>query len=56
LRADGWVFITPDFTVTEKEITPKKNWVPLESFATALECNDRRSSLIRGIAKERDEV
>jgi hypothetical protein len=56
LHADGWVLMTPDFTVTENEISPKKNWVPLESFGTALECNDRRSSLIRVIAKERDEV
>ena len=55
-RADGWVLITPDFTVTETAVTPTKKWVVLESFATVSECNDRRSSSIRHIDKERSEI
>jgi hypothetical protein len=56
LRADGWVLMTPDFTVTETEVTPTKKWVVLESFPTVLQCNDRRSSSIRYIDKERREI
>ena len=54
--AGGWVLTTPDFTITETEILPTKQWVMLESFATVLQCNDRRSSLIRQIDKERREI
>lgn len=54
--ADGWVLMTPDLRITETEITPTKKWVVLESFATVLQCNDRRSSLIRQIDKERREL
>ena len=56
LSADGWILITPDFTITETEILPTKKWVMLESFATVLQCNDHRSSLIRQIDKERREI
>ena len=54
--AGGWVLLTPDFTIGETEVTPTKKWVVLESFATVLQCNDRRSSLIRQIDKERREL
>ena len=54
--ADGWILMTPDFTITETEITPTKKWVVLESFATALQCNDHRSSSIRQIDKTRREI
>lgn len=54
--ADGWILMTPDFTITETEILPTKKWVMIESFATVLQCNDRRSSLIRQIDKERREI
>lgn len=53
--AAGWVLMTPNFTISETEETPTKKWVVLESFATVLQCNDRRSSLIREIDKERRE-
>ena len=56
LRADGWVLMTPDFTVTETQVTPTKKWVVLESFPTVLQCNDQRSSSIRQIDKERREL
>lgn len=51
--ADGWVLATPDLTITETEVIPNKKWVVLESFATASQCNDRRSSMITDIDKER---
>jgi hypothetical protein len=54
--ADDWVLMIPDFTITETEVTPTKKWVVFESFATVLQCNDRRSSLIRQIDKERREI
>jgi hypothetical protein len=54
--ADGWILMTPEFTITEAEILPTKKWVILELFATVLQCNDRRSSLIRQIDKERRET
>ena len=47
---------TPDFTVTGTKVTPTKNWVVLESFATVLECNERRSSLISQIDTDRREL
>src|SRR5262245_30306293 len=53
--ADVWILMTPDFTITETEIIRTKEWVALESFATDLQCNDHRSSLIRQIDKERRE-
>jgi hypothetical protein len=53
--AYGWILMTPEFTTTEAEILPTGKWVILELFATVLQCNDRRSSLIRQIAKERRE-
>jgi hypothetical protein len=53
---DGWVLMAPDLTITETEIRPTKKWVVLESFATVLQCNDRRSSMIRQIDKERREL
>lgn len=54
--ADGWILTTVEFTITETGILPTKNWVTLESFATILQCNDRRSSLIKQIDKERREI
>ena len=51
--ADGWILTTPDFRITETEIIPTQTWVVLDSFPTLLQCNDRRSSLIRQIDKER---
>ena len=54
--ADTWVLMTPDLTITETEITRTKKWVVLGSFATVLQCNDQRSSLIRQIDKERREI
>jgi hypothetical protein len=54
--AGGWVLMTPDLTIGETEVTTTKKWVVLESFATVLQCNDRRSSLIRQIDKERREL
>jgi hypothetical protein len=54
--ADGWILMAPEFTITQTEILPTKKWVILESFATILQCNDRRSSLIRQIDKERREI
>jgi hypothetical protein len=54
--AGGWVLTTPDFTITETEVMPTKKWVVLESFAMISQCNDRRSSLIRQIEKERREL
>jgi hypothetical protein len=54
--ANAWVLMTPDFTIIETEITRTKKWVALESFATVLQCNDHRSSLIRQIDKERREI
>jgi hypothetical protein len=54
--ADGWMLMTPEFTITETEILPTEKWVILELFATVLQCNDRRSSLIRQIDKERREI
>lgn len=54
--ADGWLLTTPDFTITETEITRTNKWVVLELFATALQCNDHRSSLLRQIDKERREI
>jgi hypothetical protein len=54
--ADGWILMTPDFTITGTEILPTKKWVMLDSFATVSQCNDRRSSLIRKIDKERREI
>jgi hypothetical protein len=54
--AGGSVLMTPDFTVTGAKVTPTNKWVVLESFATVLECNDRRSSLIGLIDKERREL
>ena len=54
--ADGWVLMTPDFMVSGTEVTPTKKWVVLESFPTVLQCNDRRSSSIRQIDKERREI
>src|SRR5262245_28763526 len=56
LFAEGWLLMTPDFKVTETEITPTKKWVMLESFATVVECNDHRSSMIRQIDKQRREI
>jgi hypothetical protein len=56
LFAGGWVLTTPDFTITETEVIPTKKWVALESFATASQCNDRRSSMITDIDKERREL
>jgi len=47
------VLIAPDFTISGTEVTPTNKWVVLESFATVVECNDRRSSMITQIAKER---
>jgi hypothetical protein len=54
--ADGWILMAPEFTITETEILPTKKWVMLDSFATVSQCNDRRSSLIRQIDKERREI
>jgi hypothetical protein len=54
--ADGWILMTPEFTITEAEILPTKKWVILDSFTTILHCNDRRSFLIRQIDKERREI
>jgi hypothetical protein len=48
--------MTPEFTITQTEILPSKKWVMLDSFATVSQCNDRRSSLIRQIDKERREI
>jgi hypothetical protein len=48
--------MTPDFTVTETQVTPTKKWVVLKSFPAVLQCNDRRSSWIRQIDKERREI
>ena len=53
--AEGWVLMTPEFTISETEVTPTKKWLVLESFAMVLQCNGRRSSLIRQIDKERRE-
>jgi hypothetical protein len=54
--ADGWILMAPEFTITDVEILPTKKWVILDSFATILQCNERRSSLIRQIDKERREI
>jgi hypothetical protein len=54
--AGGWVLTTPEFTITETEVIPTKKWVVLEPFATASQCNDRRSSMITEIDKERREL
>jgi hypothetical protein len=54
--AGGWVLTTPDFTITETEFIPTKKWVVLESFGTASQCNDRRSSMITDLDKERREL
>jgi hypothetical protein len=54
--ANGWVLITPEFTITDAEVTPTKKWVRLDSFATVLQCNDHRSSSIRLIDKTRREI
>lgn len=54
--ADGWILTTLEFTITETGIVPTKNWLTLESFATILQCNDRRSSLIKQIDKDRREI
>jgi hypothetical protein len=54
--ADGWILMTPEFTITQTEILPSKKWVMLDSFATVSQCNDRRSSLIRQIDNERREI
>jgi hypothetical protein len=54
--AAGWVLTTPDFTVTATKVTSSKKWVVLESFATVLECNERRSSLISQIDTDRREL
>jgi len=48
--------MAPDLKITGTEVTPTNNWVVLESFATLVECNDRRSSMIRQIDKERREL
>ncbi|MGE5215474.1 MAG: hypothetical protein ACM3SP_00565 [Chloroflexota bacterium] len=52
---DSWLLTTPEFAITETQITPTKRWMMLESFATVSQCNDRRSSLIKQIDKERRE-
>jgi hypothetical protein len=54
--AESWVLVTPEFKVSDVEILPTRKWVILDSFATNLQCNDRRSSLIRQIDKERRET
>lgn len=54
--AGGWVLTTPDLTITDTEVMLTKKWVVLESFAMASQCNDRRSSMITDIDKERREL
>src|SRR5687767_2560799 len=51
----SWILIAPEFTITE-ELPATNKWMPLESFATARQCNDRRSSLIQQLDKERREL
>jgi hypothetical protein len=54
--ADGWMLMTPEFTTTETENFPTQKWVIVALFSTFSQCNDRRSSLIRQIDKERREI
>jgi hypothetical protein len=56
LFADSWVLITPEVAMSEPERTAKTKWVVLESFTTALQCSDHRSSLIRQLANERRQL
>jgi hypothetical protein len=54
--AAGWVLTAPDLAVTGTKVTPTKKWVVLESFTTALECKERRSSLISHLDADRREL
>ena len=54
--ARGWALMAPDLKIIGTKVTPTNDWVALESFATLVECNDRRSSMIRQIDKERREL
>ena len=54
--AVSWSLMAPDLTISQKEATPSDNWVLLESFATAQQCHERRSFMIRQIDKERRDL
>lgn len=51
--ASSWALMLPDLKIVGTTLTPTNKWVPIESFTTLAECNDRRSFMIRQIAKER---
>lgn len=52
----SWMLIAPEFIVSEAEIAATKNWILLNSFVTATQCNNRRSSLVRELDNERREL
>ena len=56
LFGGSWMLIAPEFIVSEAEIAATKNWILLNSFATATQCNNHRSSLVRELDNERQEL